>query len=125
MTFSSLVECMKNILKIYYQFRLAGGRIFSDTGDEKVVSQILVPSMIFPNDDDYESSMTDLTTSTALPSESEQTNVTFAVDTNQKIYDESTNDNDDLQAWITLNQVVCIWLFQGFEILFYGSTNFP
>lgn len=125
MTFSSLVECMKNIFKIYYQFRLAGGRIFPDTGDEKVVSQILVPSMIFPNDDDYESSMTDLTTSTALPSESEQTNVTFAVDTNQKIYDESTNDNDDLQAWITLNQVVCIWLFQGFEILFYGSTNFP
>ena len=125
MTFSSLVECMKNNFKSYYQFRLAGGRIFSDTGDEKVVSQILVPSMIFPNDDDYESSMTDLTTSTALPSESEQTNVTFAVDTNQKIYDESTNDNDDLQAWITLNQVVCIWLFQGFEILFYGSTNFP
>ena len=125
MTFSSLVECMKNIFKIYYQFRLAGGRIFSDTRDEKVVSQILVPSMIFPNDDDYESSMTDLKTSTALPSESEQTNVTFAVDTNQKIYDESTNDNDDLQAWITLNQVVCIWLFQGFEILFYGSTNFP
>lgn len=125
MTFSSLVECMKNNFKSYYQFRLAGGRIFSDTGDEKVVSQILVPSMIFPNDDDYESSMTDLTISTALPSESEQTNVTFAVDTNQKIYDESTNDNDDLQAWITLNQVVCIWLFQGFEILFYGSTNFP
>ena len=125
MTFSSLVECMKNNFKSYYQFRLAGGRIFSDTGDEKVVSQILVPSMIFPNDDDYESSMTDLTTSTALPSESEQTNITFAVDTNQKIYDESTNDNDDLQAWITLNQVVCIWLFQGFEILFYGSTNFP
>ena len=125
MTFSSLVECMKNIFKICYQFRLAGGRIFSDTGDEKVVSQILVPSMIFPNDDNYESSMTDLTTSTDLPSESEQTNVTFAVDTNQKIYDESTNDNDDLQAWITLNQVVCIWLFQGFEILFYGSTNFP
>ena len=125
MTFSSLVECMKNNFKSYYQFRLAGGRIFSDTGDEKVVSQILVPSMIFPNDDDYESSMTDLTTSTALPSESEQTNVTFSVDTNQKIYDESTNDNDDLQAWITLNQVVCIWLFQGFEILFYGSTNFP
>ena len=125
MTFSSLVECMKNNFKSYYQFRLAGGRIFPDTGDEKVVSQILVPSMIFPNDDDYESSMTDLTISTALPSESEQTNVTFAVDTNQKIYDESTNDNDDLQAWITLNQVVCIWLFQGFEILFYGSTNFP
>ena len=125
MTFSSLVECMKNNFKSYYQFRLAGGRIFSDTGDEKVVSQILVPSMIFPNDDDYESSMTDLTISTALPSESEQTNITFAVDTNQKIYDESTNDNDDLQAWITLNQVVCIWLFQGFEILFYGSTNFP
>ena len=116
---------MKNNFKSYYQFRLAGGRIFPDTGDEKVVSQILVPSMIFPNDDDYESSMTDLTTSTALPSESEQTNVTFSVDTNQKIYDESTNDNDDLQAWITLNQVVCIWLFQGFEILFYGSTNFP
>ena len=125
MTFSSLVECMKNNFKSYYQFRLAGGRIFPDTGDEKVVSQILVPSMIFPNDDDYESSMTDLTISTALPSESEQTNITFAVDTNQKIYDESTNDNDDLQAWITLNQVVCIWLFQGFEILFYGSTNFP
>lgn len=92
-------------MKTFHYFqRLAGGRISSDIGGDNVASQILVPSMIFPNDDDYESPMTDLTTSTALPSESEKNNVTFG-DANQKIYDESKNDKDGLQAWTTLNQV--------------------
>ena len=99
-----LYQVTKILIVFVNTYRLAGASI---TEDDHVAPDLLVPSMIFPNDD-FET-----TTSTSVPTffknetKIESINDTHAVHTNnQKIYEESKNHQEDnIQAWITLSQV--------------------
>ena len=99
-----LYQVTKILIVFVNTYRLAGASI---TEDDHVAPDLLVPSMIFPNDDFETTSST--TVPTFFKNETkkvESDNDTLAGNTNQKIYEESKNHQEDnIQAWITLSQV--------------------